>query len=338
LKDPRNVTSWLWQGYLSPGHVTLLTSQWKTGKTTLISILLSRLQAGGQLAGQDLLPGRALVISEESARLWRLRNDKLHFADNVCWLCRPFLGRPDFDDWLALLDRAAEVHARHGLNLVVFDPLAKLLPGGTENHAAAMLDALAALDRLTALDLSILLSHHPRKGTCLPGQATRGSGALPAHVDILIEKYHVGSPSETDRRRRLLAFGRFEDTPAHRVIELSADGTDYLVHAVVEDEEWAQTWPVLLLILEDATRPLTGRAILERWPEDHPPPSRPTLARLLKEGAKRGHLLRDGKGRCNDAFRYWLPGHETRWENDPIYRLEQMQRADQEALRQLGID
>src|SRR6202007_2157095 len=45
---------WLWQGYLSPGKVTLLTSQWKSGKTTLVSLLLARMQQGGQLAG---LPG-----------------------------------------------------------------------------------------------------------------------------------------------------------------------------------------------------------------------------------------------------------------------------------------
>jgi hypothetical protein len=42
---------WLWHGYLLPGAVTLLTSQWKSGKTTLASILLSRPKGGGQLAG-----------------------------------------------------------------------------------------------------------------------------------------------------------------------------------------------------------------------------------------------------------------------------------------------
>src|SRR5262249_39390829 len=38
--------AWLWQGYLAPGNVTLLTSQWKSGKTTLVSILLARLKEG----------------------------------------------------------------------------------------------------------------------------------------------------------------------------------------------------------------------------------------------------------------------------------------------------
>src|SRR5205807_153532 len=45
---------WLWRGYLAAGAVTLLTSQWKTGKTTLTAVLLARLKAGGQLAGLPL--------------------------------------------------------------------------------------------------------------------------------------------------------------------------------------------------------------------------------------------------------------------------------------------
>jgi hypothetical protein len=34
---------WLWQGYLLPGAVTLLTSLWKSGKSTLLSVLLPHL-------------------------------------------------------------------------------------------------------------------------------------------------------------------------------------------------------------------------------------------------------------------------------------------------------
>ena len=47
---------WLWQGYLGPGLVTLLTSQWKSGKTTLVSVLLAHLQQGGLLAGLAVAP------------------------------------------------------------------------------------------------------------------------------------------------------------------------------------------------------------------------------------------------------------------------------------------
>jgi hypothetical protein len=44
---PPTPLTWLWHGYLGPGKVTLLTSQWKSGKTTLVSRLLARAQQGG---------------------------------------------------------------------------------------------------------------------------------------------------------------------------------------------------------------------------------------------------------------------------------------------------
>ncbi len=37
---------WLWDGFLMPGDLTLLTSRWKTGKTTLLAGLLQRLGTG----------------------------------------------------------------------------------------------------------------------------------------------------------------------------------------------------------------------------------------------------------------------------------------------------
>src|SRR5437588_10375778 len=81
--QPVTPPNWLWHGYLGPGKVTLLTSQWKSGKTTLVSLLLARLQHGGQLAGLAVAPGKALIISEESETDWRPRCRHLGIHDNV---------------------------------------------------------------------------------------------------------------------------------------------------------------------------------------------------------------------------------------------------------------
>src|SRR5437763_5007270 len=82
--------NWLWHGYLAPGDFTLLTSQWKTGKTTLLSVLLHQLKAGGVLAGQKVRPGNAVVVSEESPSLWFHRGQRFDYRDHVLWFCRPF--------------------------------------------------------------------------------------------------------------------------------------------------------------------------------------------------------------------------------------------------------
>jgi len=40
--SPPVKTDWLWQGFIAPGNTTLFTSHGKLGKTTLLSIMLSR--------------------------------------------------------------------------------------------------------------------------------------------------------------------------------------------------------------------------------------------------------------------------------------------------------
>src|SRR5262245_22364871 len=81
---------WLWHGYLLPGAVTLLTSLWKSGKSTLLSVLLSRLKTGGVLGGLPVRAGRAVIVSEEPAELWWERGRNLALDGHVHWFCRPF--------------------------------------------------------------------------------------------------------------------------------------------------------------------------------------------------------------------------------------------------------
>ena len=71
---------WLWQGYVAAGKITLLTSQWKSGKTTLMAVLLARLAQAGQLAGLATFAARVAVFSEEAADDWARRCRRLGIA------------------------------------------------------------------------------------------------------------------------------------------------------------------------------------------------------------------------------------------------------------------
>jgi hypothetical protein len=300
--------SWVWDGYLAAGCVTLLVSQWKSGKTTLLALLLSRMKAGGELAGRAVAPGRAAVVSEEDERLWAMRHRKLDFGDAVCLFCQPFPGRrPGAKDWHDLTDALLSVHDRHGLSLAVIDPLAMFFPGGSENNAVGMMDAAAPLRRLTARGLAVLVLHHPRKGEVAPGQAARGSGALAGWADVLLEMRWGGRDVLTDRRRRLEAWSRFEQTPRRLLIELNAEGTEYLVCPEPPAAESDAEADVLAVL--EAAGPLTREEVLARWPGERPP-AVTTLCRLLDRAVARGRLCRTGRGRRNDPYRYTIAGAE----------------------------
>src|SRR5207245_4577323 len=95
---------WLWEGYLATGGLTLLAGQWKAGKTTLLTALLARLKAGGELAGRPVRAGRALVVTEEGPIWWRERGQRFDLDGQVEWICRPFRTKPTPEQWVDLVE------------------------------------------------------------------------------------------------------------------------------------------------------------------------------------------------------------------------------------------
>lgn len=302
-------TPWLWDGYTAPGQVTILTSQWKSGKTTLLSILLSRFKNGGALAERAVTATRPIVVSEEPEELWRPRHRQLDLR-HVYFLCRPFTGKPTLAEWLDLIDQIAELRREHGLGFLAIDTISTLFPGGSENNADCAMRAMLPLQKLTAEGMAVWLQHHPKKGACLPGQAARGSGAFGGNPDVVMEMHRCPHGGEEDRRRRLIAFSRSARTPRQVVLELNADGTDYRNLGDFAVDEFLSNWERLRVVLEDAAGKLTRREILAQWPADYPRPADTSLYCWLCRAAGLGLIAQGGAGRRNDPFRYWLPGHE----------------------------
>ncbi|HKI34040.1 MAG TPA: AAA family ATPase [Gemmataceae bacterium] len=332
LKPADGDVPWLWDGYLAPRNITLLISQWKSGKTTLLSALLARRAAGGTFAGRAIKPGRTAVLCEEDEEHWRQRRRTLDFGGGVAFFFRPIACRkPSAAEWRALIESMAGLQASHGVDLAVIDPLAAFFPGA-ENQAAPALEALMPLERLQSLGMAVLILHHPSKGYTLEGQSGRGSGAVMGYVDIQIEMRHYTSAADSDRRRVLQTWSRFPTTPKQLVIEWNADGSDYLTLGGVSDEEFREHWAGLLPLFESAPDKLTRRELRGLLPHGKGTPSEATLWRWLERAVAGGVLLREGNGHKNAPFRYWLPARETEWMKDPTYRL---MRQDEEARAQV---
>jgi hypothetical protein len=127
---------------------------------------------------------------------------------------------------------------------------------------------------------------------------------------------------ENDRRRKILAFSRSECTPAQIVLELNAEGTDYITHGNFHDDEFTRAWQHLRLVLEDAIDKRTRRQLLQDWPADFPAPTDTTLYRWLQRAVALKLVCQEGTGRKNDPFLYWLPDQEAKWRQDPMYEFQ----------------
>jgi hypothetical protein len=302
--------AWLWHGYLAPGQLTLLTSLWKSGKTTLLAILLARLKDGGQLLGLPVRAARALVVSEEDLMLWAGRSHRLVFGEHAGLISRPFDGKPTFAGWRTLIDRSADILGTEGGRLLVIDTVASHMPAGVETNADCMARALAPLRRLAEQGIAVWLMHHPHKGKARVGQWSRGTGSLPGRADIVLEMHLVRPADPYDRRRLLLAQSRHQETPRRLLIEWTPDGTDYRVLPDEPADDFDHGWSLIREVLSDFEAPATAAEILRSWPPDSPPPSRATLQRWLAQAVARGVVECEASGRRNEARRYWVADGE----------------------------
>jgi len=307
---PVATPSWIWDGFIAPGSITLFSSPAKTGKTTLLSHLLARRRCGGVLLDRVVTAGVTAVVTEESAGDWHARHQRLDLGANVCLFCRPFAHSPTNEDYAQLLALLRNLKEERGLDLVIFDPLANFLPA-RENDPTSLLQALHPLRRLAETGISFLLAHHTRKAFSAPGLAARGSTVLTGFADIIVELRRLNPDDPADRRRVLTAFSRYAQTPPAMRLELNAEATEYVRLPDPDPDAFSDNWPVLHLILDTCFK-LTRAHILEEWSSDFPKPHPGTLARWLDRAVERGLVKREGAGHKSDPFYYWLPEREGR--------------------------
>src|SRR5207245_8098844 len=126
------------------------------------------------------------------------------------WAARPVRvpalpGRSSRPGRFALVAGLEALHRQQGLDLVIMDTLAALLPGHAEMSAPKLLDCLLPLQALASRGPAVWLLHHPAKGKRADGQAARGSGALSGFADIIMEMTCFHRARSRDRRRRIRA-------------------------------------------------------------------------------------------------------------------------------------
>lgn len=304
-RSAKGTVDWIWQGYVAFGSITLFTSRWKSGKTTLLSVLLSRLKQGGTLADSPVHAAAAVVVSEESPAIWVARGEKLSFGSHLKWFCQPFFHSPSSGEWYDLVCRIGDLSVKRP-TMIVIDPLVAVLPGSVENNAAAIMKSLGLFRILTQKGAAVLLLHHPSKGRSLD---PRGSGALASFADILMELDLPHNAAPNDRRRWLRARGRHDVAPRERLIELVADGNDYVVRHP-EAEDCANGLQIICMILSDARSKQTRQQICADWPETLDKPHKGTLCKWLQQAVDQGLIRCDGQGRRYSPYRYWLPERE----------------------------
>lgn len=297
---PGDAVEWVWEGYVGRAYTTLLVGLWKAGKTTLLAHLLHAAGEGGDVGGR-VHPATCLVVTEEGSGLWARRRDEIGIGDHVHFIVRPFKCRPSRSAWEVFISNIAKAVAAGCYSVVAFDSWQSLNPCPDENDASRMMEALLPLQAIAEAGAAVLVLHHPRKGDGGEAQASRGSGAMPGFVDVILELRRYDAKAVTDPRRVLRAYSRFDETPAETVIELRDDG--YHCIGSRADAKREDRWEVIAGLLSDA--PKTVEEALALWPDGGcPRPGLRTLRGDLLAGAAHQHWDRIGRGKKGDPYRF----------------------------------
>ncbi len=306
LKEVDLNTAWLWRGYLSKGSLTLFSALWKAGKTTLLANLLKAFStSGGGFCGQIVLPSRVLYVTEESEGRWAGRVSALGLRDNIEFMVRPFKSRPDWPTWEAFCKHLRGLIINRSFDAVMIDALSNIWPVKDENDAPQVQSALMPLQTAVGEQCAGCLVHHNRKSDGDEATAPRGSGAMMAFVDTIVELRRYAPKDPKDRRRVLRGYGRYDETPDEVVVELTPEG-GYQTHGTKNETGEKDILTTLIKMLPNTLPGWTVKEIESNWPSDHSPRHQ-RLLDTLHHGSDSGVWNCSGEGTRGDPYRYFKP-------------------------------
>lgn len=282
---------WVWEGYVAGGAITLLAGRPKVGKSTFAFALMDAVDRGEVFSGRRTRTVPIVLLSEERVTTLAEKARLLGAADRVECL----MHHTAYDvEWRDIVMAAADRVGPDGLLIV--DTLADFagLPADSENAAGAIQSAIRPLQEVAGQGRAVLLIAHQRKAAGDHGDAVRGSNALTAAVDIVLELERA--PALGANGRVIKADSRYSSTPRELVVVRGDDGYEARgeLAGVLADTERERVLE-MLSELGEATAEDVAQALEV---------TKPTIQRRLNALRSAGRVTRCGAGTKGDPFRW----------------------------------
>lgn len=294
IKEDDTGRAWVWENFIAKGASTLLSASPKAGKTTLLRKLFVAIKNEEEFAGQPTIKSNILVLSEESPAEWADSREGIEDKDikHVMIWPRPTRGIPSKKEWEKVIDGVSKKCSELEIDMVVIDTISTFWPVDNENDAAVVKRALVPLFKLTDDNgVAVLIVHHDRKEGGSNGKGVRGSGAITAHVDNIIEfrRPQDGLPNQ----RTLTSIGRFAQE-SRILISMEEDG---------EYKTLGEPWKIskkarkerLLKFFEDAGQALSAKEVCTLWNAQVDETTHRTIRSYIKELLTDGILILEGE-------------------------------------------
>lgn len=290
---------WIARPWVASGAITEVDGKVKqAGKTTFLTHLVRAALDGADFLAQPTTKTKTVYLTEQALTTFRMAMERANL-----------LGRRDFTvltwtdtlgvPWPSVVKAAVNECKRRVAKLLVIDTLPQFagLPGDSENLAGNALEALKPLQLAAAEGLAIVIVRHERKSGGSVGDSGRGSSAFAGAVDIVLS---VRKP-EGNQPRNIRLLQTISRLSGHDdlLVELTENGYRALGSPGNAAKEQAAA-QVLAEIPESQEDAATIQELAEATGR-----KRAHLQRLLDSLMEKEQVLRLGKGRKNDPYRYY---------------------------------
>lgn len=227
---PCDDAHWIWDGFLARQAVTILMSEPKAGKSTLVFALLQKMLLGEPFLQRATKSCGVIYFSEEPLAALREKAERFELpvhGERIQLVSK----RQKPNQHIALtdalaLDGALKKAATIDAGLIVIDTLSAWagMKAEAENSSSACETMMNQFrDAATASNTALLLIHHTRKD----GTTARGSTVLSASADILVMLQREDLYRATGaggNAGRIKVASRFSDAPDPIQFELTDSG------------------------------------------------------------------------------------------------------------------
>jgi hypothetical protein len=304
---------WVVRPWVAEQAITEVDGKVKAaGKTTWVTYLVRSILDGVPFMDEPTTRSPVVYLTEQSPATFRVAMERAGLLDRedfIVLFWRDTAGVP----WPKIVKAAVAECARRAARLLVVDTLGQFagLKGDAENDSGDAAEAMKPLQTAAADGLAIVIVRHERKSGGDVGDSGRGSSAFAGAVDVVLSiRRPEGNHSMRPTLREIHALSRFDETPSHIVIELTADG--YAALGTTADVERQEAETAIFEAMPDTPDHAVTLDEIVRSAGVKRTVAQETITDLLDQGC----LQRTGTGKKGDPFRYCARTNDSPPEDD----------------------